>query len=65
MKPHRRFAKYIRGCGESLKLLAREIEQNEAFDGDSEALLKKISGELLYNAVAYRYQHDTPLAKSV
>lgn len=55
MKKHKKLARYIRGSAKALTKLANEIEQSNHLDTESEELLKKIAGEMLYEAVAYKY----------
>lgn len=55
MKQYAKLAKYLRGTGDALKRLADEIDDDCGFSKESEELMSKIGGELLFHAKSYSY----------
>ena len=52
----KKLAKYLRGTGECLKKLAREIEK-EGFVKSKEELLSEIGSSLLFEAKVFDYRN--------
>lgn len=52
---YKKFAKYLRGAGKAIILLAGEIEAAGYLDEESEKLAKKIGAGLLTNSCSYKY----------
>jgi hypothetical protein len=59
-KQHLKLAKYLRGCADTLKLLAKEIEKDGSFTKESEELMGKVGSEMLFHAKSYGFLAPPP-----